>query len=108
MTCREFVEFLMQYLSGDLSPGEMPRIRIVARLALMKRDSTFSALVLRCLAKNARDRFQEAGTLEKSFGRCAAANHWGVTEAARWWQTVGENESLRQHQNSELATIGSA
>ena len=22
MTCREFVEFLMQYLSGELSPGE--------------------------------------------------------------------------------------
>jgi serine/threonine-protein kinase len=42
-------------------------------------------VVLRCLAKEAADRFSDAEGLEQALGACASAGEWGRDLAARWW-----------------------
>jgi serine/threonine-protein kinase len=46
-------------------------------------------VVLRCLAKEAADRFADAGSLERALGACACAGDWDEDRAARWWQDAG-------------------
>jgi serine/threonine-protein kinase len=43
-------------------------------------------VVLRCLAKDAAERFADAEALERALGECACAGDWGPERAARWWQ----------------------
>lgn len=43
-------------------------------------------IVLRCLAKQPEDRYQDMGGLEQAFARCAAADRWTQSCAARWWE----------------------
>jgi serine/threonine-protein kinase len=43
-------------------------------------------VVLRCLAKNPDDRFQDADSLEQALAECLAADQWTQAHAARWWQ----------------------
>jgi serine/threonine-protein kinase len=49
-------------------------------------------VILRCLAKSPRDRFQDVDSLERALAECAAANQWTQSHAARWW-----------HENNEAA-----
>ena len=46
-------------------------------------------VVLRCLAKNAADRFADAESLERALGECACSGDWGQDCAARWWRDAG-------------------
>jgi serine/threonine-protein kinase len=43
-------------------------------------------VVLRCLAKDASDRFADAEDLERALDACACADDWGQHDAARWWR----------------------
>ena len=43
-------------------------------------------VVLRCLAKDAAERFPNAGSLERALGECACAGDWDQERAARWWR----------------------
>jgi eukaryotic-like serine/threonine-protein kinase len=42
-------------------------------------------IVLKCLAKDPRERFVSAESLERALGHCACAGDWDQTRAARWW-----------------------
>jgi serine/threonine-protein kinase len=42
-------------------------------------------IVLRCLAKKPEDRYQDVDALERSLGRCTAADQWTQSRATRWW-----------------------
>src|SRR4051812_9783519 len=50
-------------------------------------------VVLRCLAKDPDDRFDDAAALERALGECACSGDWGQEHAARWWQDVGERQA---------------
>jgi serine/threonine-protein kinase len=43
-------------------------------------------VVLRCLAKNAADRFADAESLERALGECTCSGDWDQDRAARWWR----------------------
>jgi serine/threonine-protein kinase len=44
-------------------------------------------VVLRCLAKDPAERFQNAEELERALAGCAAAGQWTQARAAEWWRT---------------------
>ena len=46
-------------------------------------------VVLRCLAKDAADRFADAESLERALGECACSGDWDQDRAARWWRDAG-------------------
>jgi eukaryotic-like serine/threonine-protein kinase len=47
-------------------------------------------VVMRCLAKRRRDRYQSAQELIDAFSHCADADGWTREHAARWWQEQGQ------------------
>jgi serine/threonine-protein kinase len=61
-------------------------------------------VILRCLAKNADDRFQDVERLEKALAECAAADRWTQSHAAHWWR---ENEPSAEL-SREVSMAGAA
>lgn len=51
------------------------------------------AVVLRCLAKNPADRYQNVVALRRAMADCSAAGTWGHDEAAHWWRANAQDES---------------
>jgi eukaryotic-like serine/threonine-protein kinase len=45
-------------------------------------------VVLRCLAKDAADRYQDVQALERALGDCGCAKDWDHDRAARWWRDM--------------------
>jgi serine/threonine-protein kinase len=50
-------------------------------------------IVLRCLAKDAADRFADAESLERALGKCACSEDWDRDRADRWWRDVSRSPS---------------
>jgi len=50
-------------------------------------------VVLRCLAKDATERFPDAESLERALGECVCTAEWNQDHAARWWRSRGSVHS---------------
>jgi serine/threonine-protein kinase len=50
-------------------------------------------IVLRCLAKDAADRFPDVGSLESALRRCACTGDWCQDLATEWWRAVEQASS---------------
>jgi eukaryotic-like serine/threonine-protein kinase len=48
-------------------------------------------VVVRCLAKDAADRFANAASLDRALGACACAANWDQYRAAHWWRETGQD-----------------
>jgi serine/threonine-protein kinase len=55
-------------------------------------------VVLRCLAKNPKDRFPDAESLELALADCDCAPAWDKNRAKQWWRDI----LLTGHENGAL------
>ncbi len=58
-------------------------------------------VVMRCLAKDPIDRYQDAGALSAALAACDSADRWTRDDAARWWAT-------RSNTHTELEPLAAA
>jgi serine/threonine-protein kinase len=49
-------------------------------------------IVLRCLAKNPADRYQDVLALRQALSECSVAGSWSHGDAAKWWQANGVDD----------------
>ncbi len=52
---------------------------------LTNTPTDLAAVLLRCLAKAAADRFSDAGSLDEALAGCTCAGEWTETRARAWW-----------------------
>jgi serine/threonine-protein kinase len=78
---RTAVEVCVQHMhSAPITPSERLGRPVPADL---------EAIVLRCLAKEPKDRYATAADLERALGACSAASEWSAERAEAWWQRHG-------------------
>jgi serine/threonine-protein kinase len=71
------LEVMIAHARDDVTPPSKHQADMPADL---------ERVILRCLAKNPADRFQDADSLEQALAECTAADQWTQWHAARWWQ----------------------
>jgi eukaryotic-like serine/threonine-protein kinase len=57
-------------------------------------------IVMRCLAKNPEERYQDVLALRQALSECAAATGWTHGDAAKWWQINGAYDTEAQAMSS--------
>jgi serine/threonine-protein kinase len=65
-------------------------------------------VVLKCLEKDADQRFRDAESLEVALGQCRCVGDWGPVQAALWWRdSVPSAESQAASDGSSEPTEAS-
>jgi serine/threonine-protein kinase len=75
---KNILELLAAHRNSDVAPPSKFNAAIPADL---------DQIVLKCLAKNASERFQDADEMRNELEKCSCANQWGPREAANWWRS---------------------
>jgi eukaryotic-like serine/threonine-protein kinase len=65
-------------------------------------------VVLRCLAKDAADRFPDSESLESALGACACITEWDQFQADFWWQAADQSRALVRSSGGRAAGHGPA
>lgn len=63
------------------------------------------AVLLRCLAKKAEDRYADARELSAALGACACASDWGQPEAEAWWTAHAERQQWQKDNEERLKSL---
>jgi eukaryotic-like serine/threonine-protein kinase len=71
------MEVMIAHVRDTVTPPSQRRPEVPADL---------ERIVLRCLAKNPRDRYHDTPSLALDLERCADAVNWSPKHAATWWQ----------------------
>jgi serine/threonine-protein kinase len=74
-------EVMMAHARDPVVPPSQVRTDVPADL---------EAVILRCLAKKAQDRFQDVRALGNALAACAAAPDWDLDKANAWWNELKE------------------
>jgi hypothetical protein len=80
-TSKNVLELLAAHRNSEVSPPSRLTPTIPADL---------DQIILKCMAKKASDRFQDAASLKAGLDGCSVAQHWGAEQAANWWQSSQE------------------
>ena len=80
-TSKNVLELLAAHRNSEVSPPSRLTPAIPADL---------DQIILKCMAKKASDRFQDAASLKAGLDGCSVAQHWGAEQAANWWQSSQE------------------
>jgi serine/threonine-protein kinase len=78
------LDVMIAHARDEVEPPSALRIDLPADL---------ERVILRCLAKDPMDRFQDTDSLAQALSECAAADAWTQRDAARWWQEHDEQVS---------------
>jgi serine/threonine-protein kinase len=77
---RTVMSVLLKHAHDAVIPPSHFRTDVVADL---------DAVVMRCLAKDAADRYPTADALRKALASCNSANDWDGERASNWWASHG-------------------
>ncbi len=80
-TGKNVLELLAAHRNSDVIPPSRLAPAIHADL---------DRIILKCLAKEPSNRFQDAASLMDALDTCSVAQHWGAEQAANWWRSIGE------------------
>jgi serine/threonine-protein kinase len=78
-TSKNVLELLAAHRNEVVAPPSQRNAAVPADL---------DQIILRCMAKNVSERFQDADALRNALERCSCANQWGPQEAATWWRSI--------------------
>src|ERR1017187_9583959 len=88
---RTAIEAIIAHARDTVVPPSQRRAGLPADL---------ESVVLRCLAKDASDRFPDAESLELALGDCDCAAAWDKGRARQWWRDINskghENGAIRE------------
>lgn len=65
------------------------------------------AILLRCLAKDPRERYPDAASLDEALAQCRDAGRWTEADASQWWQSHGTEQEKSQSTDKRPA-LGAA
>lgn len=78
-TSKNVMELLAAHSHAEVAPPSKLNPAITANL---------EQVILKCMAKNPADRFQDANDLRKALDQCPLSNPWEPDQAATWWKTT--------------------
>ena len=96
-TSKNVMELLAAHRNSEVAPPSRLAPTIPADL---------DQIILKCMAKKAPDRFQDAASMMAALDACSVAKCWGPEQAANWWRSIGETSRPRMGSESKPAVDG--
>jgi serine/threonine-protein kinase len=75
---------VIDVLMAHANKQAVPPSKIVSTI-----PADLEKIVLRCLEKNPKDRFQDVASLERALAACECADKWTEDKAEQWWSDAG-------------------
>ena len=93
-TSKNVLELLAAHRNSEVAPPSRLNAAVPADL---------DQIILKCMAKNASERFQDADEMRNALEQCSCANKWGPQEAANWWRSLDDKTKPERKEQPESA-----